>query len=610
MVNPLLLLDGVPNFGAIEPSCIVHAVDALLVRARSALALAGGPTVPVDYEAVSSALHDDVERLSFAWSIVCHLQAVADSPELRTQFRSCLPKVAAFYAMLGGHPGLNRKYRAISSSPTRPQIADAAWTALQRARLSGPEVDRTGRHRVHAISERRLALSQRFTTNLIDATKRYAYHADVSEVEGIPACVLAPARAAALAEEKDGYRLGLQFPMYWSVMVNATNRRLRKTLYDGYTACAGEFGPHELDNAQLARELRQLGHEHLYLTGTDLRAQTPSTRRFSSDPDQSIPDLYNMVRSAQVLARQEIRELKVFANKALGLARLEAWDTPFASERLRQARYGVSREDVKKYFGVDRVLDGLMTLSQRLFDVTIVRVNLSTWHDSVLAYRVYRVGRELGVFYLDLYARENKRPGTAVNGLRSTRRQGSDTCIAVSCVICNFASSCDDATALAHDALVTLFHEFGNNMFFLLAPCAEIEQAALESKVRQLQDSAWTWEVLEGVSAHIDSGARLPRSIFQKLSAARGFQAGVSTLRHIEYALLDVTLHAHPGTGNDVDALLDLVRADMTMFPATRYDPFSDRFSLGFPGDWTAGYYSPHWTNALTRNIVRSTCPP
>ena len=610
MPNPLLVLDSPPDFRAIDPASIEPAIQTLIARAQAALVLAAGDTVPARFEALSAALDPHLERLDFAWGVVAHLQAVADTPALRKSYQACLPQVTAFYTALGANLDLYWKRRAIAAGAGLPPPRRRALAlTMEAAQLSGVELEGADKQRFAAIQDRCALLSQRFATNLLDATDRYACYVHENEMDGVPADVFDAARAAARAEGREGCKLGLQLSTYAPVMRHASNRALRERLYHASTTRASEFGPPELDNLPLMQELIALRQERARLLGLDSHAHVSLAPKMARDPDQVIGFLHELAKAARPAAARELGQLRSFARDELRLATLEAWDLPFVGECLRQARYAFSEDEVKRYFSVDQVLDGLLGLARRLFGIRIERAELPVWHDSVHAYRVWRKGQELGVFYLDLYARPGKRSGAWVNGLQPRWRSNEHVRTALACLVCNFAPPDQRGVALlGHDNLVTLFHEFGHKLHFLLSSAEDlgvsgfsgVEWDAVELPSQLMENLAWEWEVLEPLSGHVDDGSRLPRALFDKMRAARNFMGGVPLLRQIEMALFDMRLHACPDAGSDILALLERVRSEVSPMPVPAYNRFANGFTHIFAGAYAAGYYSYLWAEVLS----------
>jgi oligopeptidase A len=610
MTNPLLTLDGPPDFRAIEPAHIAPAIESLLAQAGAALTRAAGPDVPADYDSLAAALDVPVERLGLAWNVVSHLHGVADTPALRASYLACLPHVTAFHTALRGDVGLYRKYAAIAQDPSlTPAQARAVALAVQSAQLSGAELTGAPKERFAEIAERRALLTQRFATNVLDATDRYTCYVGANEMDGVPQDVFEATRKAAAADGREGCKLNLQQATYSAVMRFATNRSLREKLYHAYVTRASEFGPRELDNTDVMRELLDLRHEAAALLGMANHAAVSLAPKMARDPQQVLDFLHGLAAPARTAAAADIEQLRAFARHTLKLDTLEAWDVPFASERLRQAGYAFSQAEVKRYFNVETVLDGLLMLVRRIADIDIAPVDLPTWHDSVRAYRVTRRGDELGVFYLDLFARQGKQGGAWVNGLQSRWRHGAHLRTAIACLTCNFTAPDERGVAtIGHDELITLFHEFGHNLHVLLSTVdvlgvsgfSGVEWDAVELPSQLLENFAWEWDVIEPLSTHVDDGSRLPRALFDKMRAAQNFQGGLGLVRQIEFSLFDMLLHVRPETAGDVRGLLERVRSDVAVMPYPAWNRFAHGFSHIFAGSYAAGYYSYLWAEVLS----------
>jgi len=611
MTNPLLQVDGSPEFHSIASAHIEPAIDILLADCHAALEEAAGPAVPAEFDAIASVLDTCVERLGAAWGVVSHLHGVADTPELRVAHKQALPKVTAFFTALSGEPRLYRKYKTIAAGARLPAPrARAVANTVRDAVLSGAELDGTTKERFSAIQQRTAELSQRFATHVLDATDRYAYWVSEEELSGVPADVVASARAAAEAEGRAGFKIGLQFSTYSAVLRHAQNRALRATLYRAYFTRASEQGSADLDNTPVMRELIALRQERACLLGYANHAQVSLVSKMAGTPARVTGFLMSLTVRARAQAQREAEALKQFARTELGIAELEAWDVSYASEQLRQKDYAFSQQDVKQYFTVDRVLEGLFKLVNTLFGIDIVEHHAPVWHDSVRVYRILRDGVVLGQFYLDLYSRPGKRGGAWVNGAQSRwRRPGGSVRTAQSYVVCNFAPPDANGIArLGHEDLVTLFHEFGHNLHFLLSTIEDlgvsgfggVEWDAVELPSQLMENFCWQWDVLEPLSGHAATGAPLPRALFDKMLAAKNFQGGLQILRQVEFALFDMRLHAEPGSEADICRLVDEVRASVAVLPVPAFNRFSHSFSHIFSGGYAAGYYSYLWAEVLS----------
>ncbi|KAB8045048.1 M3 family metallopeptidase [Janthinobacterium aquaticum] len=610
MHTPPLNFNGAPDFRAIDPALIAPAIDQLLAEADAARQHAAGPDVAANYTALAAALDLPVERLTMAWHLVSHLHGVADTPALRASYLACLPGVSAFFTALDGDVALYRKYRkAAGDASLSSQQARATALTVEAARLSGAELDAADKARFAVLAQRRAMLTQRFSSNVLDATDRFAMYVALPEMEGVPTDVLEATRKAAAADGYEGCKLNVQQATYSAIMRQASNRALREKLYHAHVTRASEFGPAELDNTALMDELLALRHETAALLGLANYAELSLAPKMAQSPAQVTAFLDELAASARASAVSEIEEVRTFAREELGLDELQAWDLPFASERLRQARFAFSQSEVKRYFQVDRVLNSLLQLVQRIADVEITAADVPVWHDSVSAWRVTRRGEVLGLFYLDLYARAGKRGGAWVDGLQPRWRHGEHLRTALSCLVCNFTAPGDDGVAtIGHDELITLFHEFGHNLHVLLSTVevrgvsgfSGVEWDAVELPSQLMENFAWQWDVVEPLSAHVDDGRPLPRKLFDKMLAARNFQSGLGLLRQIEFALFDMKLHLREQPDTLAQRLLDQVRQQVAVLQVPAYNRFAHGFSHIFAGGYAAGYYSYLWAEVLS----------
>ena len=611
--NPLLSTAPLPAFASIRPEHIQPAIAQLLDEARAALATATDPATPADYDTLSRVLSVATERLSHAWGAVGHLNAVANTPALREAYNAMLPAVTEFYTSLGADEKLYAKYKAINArtealSPARRQ-ALKHW--IRDFVLSGAELQGEAKARFAAIQEQAAELAQKFSEHVMDATDGFAYYASAEELAGVPADVVANARAAAEAEGKPGHKLTLHFPVYFPVMQYAENRALRERLYRAYVTRASEFGDRpELDNSALMQQLLMLRQEEAQLLGYGNFAEVSLVPKMAESPAQVLDFLRDLGRRARPFAEQDLAEMREFAATRLGLADMQAWDQSYVSEKLKEARYAFSDQEVRQYLTLPRVLAGLFDIIQRLFDVRILESEAEVWHESVRFYRLERDGRLVGQFYLDLYARPGKRPGAWMDEVRSrwARPEGVQQ-TPVAQLVCNFASPAGDKPALlTHDDVTTLFHEFGHGLHHLLTQVDElgvsgisgVEWDAVELPSQFMENFCWEWEVLQQLSSHVETGEPLPRTLFDKMIAAKNFQSGLQTLRQIEFALFDMRLHAEPGSEASIQAVLDEVRSEVSVNPPPPFNRFQHSFSHIFAGGYSAGYYSYKWAEVLS----------
>ncbi|MDY0742868.1 M3 family metallopeptidase [Paucibacter sp. R3-3] len=610
--NPLLSTAPLPLFGSIKPEHVAPAITELLAAADQALTAATSAAVPADYDAMQAALDVPCERLGVAWGAVGHMNAVADTPELREAYNSMLPAVTEFYTRLGASEDLYAKYKAIDAKPLNAARQQALRHALRDFVLGGAELQGEAKARFAAIQERSAELSQKFSEHVMDATDGFAYYATLEELAGVPADAVEAARAAAQAEGKDGHKITLHFPSYFPVMQYGTDRKLRETLYTAYVTRASEIGAKpELDNSALMQELLMLRQEEAQLLGLKNFAEASLVAKMASSPEQVLSFLRDLAARARPFAEKDLAELREFAAAELGLSDMQSWDVSYASEKLKEARYAFSDQEVRQYFTAPRVLQGLFDIIERLFDVKIVeQANAELWHESVKFYRLERKGQLVAQFYLDLYARNGKRPGAWMDDVRGRWAKPDGTQqTPVAQLVCNFTSPVGDKPALlTHDDVTTLFHEFGHGLHHMLTQVSErgvagisgVEWDAVELPSQFMENFCWEWEVLQQLTAHVDTGAPLPRELFDKMTAAKNFQSGLMTLRQIEFALFDMRLHAEPGTEAQIQDVIDEVRQEVAVMVPPAFNRMQHSFSHIFAGGYAAGYYSYKWAELLS----------
>lgn len=625
-VNPLLQLDGLPHFDAVRPEHISPAVEALVAEADRALELAVGDATPTDYEALSAVLDTATERLGRAWNTVGHLNAVADSPELRAAYTANMPKVVDFHTRLGGDERLFAKYQAVLRDPRSAGLPPARQRALSNAlrdfKLSGAELTGAAKERYAELQDLQAELGQKFSEHVLDATDGYARYASIDEMAGIPADVLQAARNAAEAEGRAGYKITLQIPRYLPVMQYATDRTLREQLYRAYTTRSSEFGPPELDNGPLIGQLLALRQEESALLGFATTGEQSLVPKMAESPAQVIGFLEDLGRRARAGALRDLDELRAFARDELGLDELQPWDVPFASQRLKERRYSFSEQEVKAYFTEPRVLDGLFRIVETLFEVRIRPDTAPVWHPSVRFFRIERddsavldgTPRLVGQFYLDLFARAGKRPGAWMDDVRD-RWQRPDGALQtpVANLICNFAppvvtDGVERPSLLTHDDVTTLFHEFGHGLQLMLTQVDDlgvsgisgVEWDAVELPSQFMENFCWEWEVVSRMTGHVDTGAPLPRELFDKMLAAKNFHTGLDTLRQVEFALIDMRLHTEPDAAANPYAVVARVRDEIAVMRPPAYNRSLNTFTHIFDGGYAAGYYSYKWAEVLS----------
>ncbi len=627
MTNPLLDFQDLPLFDAVEPSHIAPAIDELLAQASEALERVTASDFPANWTALAATLDTATERLGRAWGVVSHLHAVADTPALRSAYTEALPRVTEFWTRLGADERLYAKYKAIDPHTLNTAQRRAHELAMRNFVLSGAELKGAAKERFAAIQERLAELSQQFSEHVLDATDQWSLVVERDALDGVPEDVIVTAREAAQADGLSGYKLTLKMPCYLPVMQFAHSSFLREQMYRAYVTRASEQSSlPQFDNTALMREIVQLRHEEAALLGYGNAAEVSLATKMAHSPAQVLEFLRDLARRARPFAERDLQDMRSFTAQALHLPDPQAWDWPYVAERLKEARYAFSEQEVKSYFTAPKVLAGLFGIVETLFGVSLRRDQARVWHEGVEFYRLERrapgaahdsPSELVGQFYLDPGARAGKRGGAWMDDVRARWQRPDRTHLQtpVAHLVCNFAEGvAGKPPLLTHDDVITLFHEFGHGMHHLLTRIDErdvsgisgVEWDAVELPSQFMENFCWEWPVVRRMSAHVDTGEPLPRELFDKMLAARNFQSGLQTLRQIEFALFDMRLHAEPQVVSSpserdaILALLDEVRAEVAVLQPPAWNRMPHTFSHIFAGGYSAGYYSYKWAEVLS----------
>ncbi len=620
MTNPLLEARELPAFSRITPSVVQPAIESLLAENRAQIAeLVDQPRFRWDNLIEPLELMND--RLDKAWSPVRHLNSVKSSDKLRAAYNACLPLLAEYSTEVSQNRALYAAYRSLAESPDYAGYSTAQRKtiddALKHFRLGG--VDLEGEDRAHyqrlqkALSE----LQSRFENNLLDATQAWQYVTeDESELAGLPDYARRMLRQ--LAEQKGlaGYRITLDMPCYLAVITHADNRDLRRAIYEAYVTRASDQGitDKKFDNAPIMQEIVAKRHEKARLLGFNSYAEYSLETKMATSVDQVVGFLEDLATRSRAAAEAEVAERQAFA-ESLGFdGELEAWDYPYYGEKLKQHRYRISDEQLKPYFADHRVIAGLFEIVHRLYGVRIVRDDddVDRWDEAVSFYRISNAsGEAIGHFYLDLYARENKRGGAWMDECVNRYRINGKTQLPVAYLTCNLTPPIGDEPALfTHDEVITLFHEFGHGLHHMLtridvpdvAGINGVEWDAVELPSQFMENFCWERDALDLFAQHYQSGEKLPDDLFERMRAAKNFQSALQMLRQIEFALFDMRLHQDPEVSSaaQIQAVLDAVRAQVSVVSTPAINRFQNGFSHIFAGGYAAGYYSYKWAEVLS----------
>ncbi|WGE34206.1 oligopeptidase A [Actinobacillus genomosp. 1] len=618
MSNPLLNYTGLPAFSQIKPEHIQPAVEAVIKECRDTIeqvAQIENPTWENFY--MPQAIAGD--KFARAWSPVGHLNGVKNSPELREAYQACLPLLSEYSTWAGQHQGLYQGYVKLKNSPEFESYSLAQKKAIENSlrdfELSGISLPADKQKRYGEVSARLSELSSQFSNNVLDATMGWdIVITDEAQLKGLPESALEAAKLSAESKGKKGYRFTLEFPSYYPVLTYCENCELRAAIYKEYATRASDQGSNagKWDNSANIDEKLKLRLEMAQLLGFETYADLSLATKMAENPQQVVDFLEDLAKRSKAQGEKELAELRAFVEQEYGVTELQPWDIAFYSEKQKQALYAINDEELRPYFPEDRVLSGLFELMKRIFGLRIEeKFDIDTWHEDVRFFQIYdEQNEERGSFYLDLYARENKRGGAWMDDCINQKRLADGSLQKpVAYLTCNFNKPIGDKPALfTHDEVTTLFHEFGHGIHHMLtqidvgdvAGINGVPWDAVELPSQFLENWCWEAEALEFISGHYQTGEPLPKDKLTQLLKAKNFQAAMFVLRQLEFGLFDFRLHlAQPREGLVLDTL-KAVKADVAVVRTPEWVRTPHSFSHIFAGGYAAGYYSYLWAEVLS----------
>jgi len=630
--NPLVTFGrGIAAYSEVKPEHITPAIQFLLGHAQNAVDTATDVKTPSSWEKLAEPLEDATEALGRSWGVISHLNSVADTPELRAAYGEMLPEVTAFFSSLGQNLALYKKFKELKNSPDFVKLNRAQKKVIENSlrdfRLGGAELSDADKPRFSAIQDEQAVLGKAFSDHVLDATDGFVHLiTNKADLAGLPEDAIAAAADTAQQKNLQGWAFTLHFPSYYPVMQYSENRELRRLMYQAYVTrssdLAPEYGKGKLawDNTQNMLEQLRLRDEEARILGFANYAALSLAPKMANTVDEVDLFLTNFAIKSKPFAQKDWQELCEYAKAELGFTDgLEPWDIPFAAERLKQARYSFSENELKQYFPLPKVLDGLFQVIQTLFGVKIEAADLPTWHANVQSFAVKDLaGKIRAYFYLDPYARPGKRGGAWMDDARGRRElPNGEIQIPVAYLVCNFAPpvTVDGVLrqpTITHDDVITLFHESGHGLHHLLTQVSAlgvsgingVEWDAVELPSQFMENFCWEWEVLEKMTAHAQTGKPLPRELFDKILAAKNFQNGLATLRQIVMSLTDWRLHSSFDAKSAAGAaVLDVSRSianKYNIIPQPEISRWINSFSHIFAGGYAAGYYSYKWAEVLS----------
>ena len=614
--NPLLYFSGLPKFNEVKPDHVSPAIDSLISEGRASVEqLATSQETPT-WENFAIKLEDHSEKLGRAWSQVGHMNSVVNSPELREAYNDNLQKLTDFGCDLSQDERLYAKFKTIQASVGFKNLTPTQQTIINHEvrdfKLGGAELPTDQKARFKKVSEQLSKLSSKFEENIMDNTNDFTHIVETADaLAGLPADAIEAAADAAKAAGKTGYQFSLHYPSYLPVMQYAENRALRETLYRAFSTRASELSKPEWDNTNLISDILKLKKEEANMLGFKNFAELSLATKMADTPEQVSEFLDTLAQRAKPYAERDMKELTAHA-ESLGLDDMQAWDVAYVGEKLRQEKYAFSDQEVKQYFPEENVLAGLFKVTETIFGVKVQKAETPLWHDDAAFYVINdQDNNPIAYFYLDLYARQNKRGGAWMDTCITRRKTAKGIELPVAFLTCNFSAPVGDKPALfTHDEVTTMFHEFGHGLHHMLTQVDEygvsgisgVEWDAVELPSQFMENFCWEWEVLSDMTSHVETGAPLPRELFDKMIAAKNFQAGMQMVRQIEFSLFDMRLHDDfdPNGKLSVLDVVEQVRDEVAVLRPPKWNRFPNSFSHIFAGGYAAGYYSYKWAEVLS----------
>ncbi|QTL37086.1 oligopeptidase A [Pseudoalteromonas viridis] len=620
MTNPLIGMEGLPPFSKIKPEHVVEALKQAIEQCRNTI----DEVLKNDsysWENLVLPREEADDKLARMWSPVSHMHSVVNNDALRQAYDACLPLLSEYSTYVGQHQGLYEAYKSLKESDAFATLSTAQQKTINNAlrdfQLSGIALAPEQQKRYGEICARLSELSAKFGNNVMDATQAWTKHVtDEAQLSGLPESALALAAHTAQSKELEGWLFTLDIPSYLPVMIYADNRALREEMYRAFATRASDQGPNanEFDNSALMSEELALRYELAQLLGFDSYADKSLATKMAQSPEQVFNFLNDLALHAKPQAEKELAELKAFAEKEYGATELAAWDYSYYGEKLKQAKYAISDEQLRPYFPADTVLKGLFETVQRLFGIKVTEIkDFDSYHPDVRFFAIHDAQDTLrGHFYLDLYAREHKRGGAWMDDCMGRKvRANGELQTPVAYLVCNFNKAVGDKPALfTHNEVTTLFHEFGHGIHHMLtqvdaAPVAGINGVpwdAVELPSQFLENWCYEEEALAFISGHYETGEPLPKELLDKLLAAKNFQSAMQMLRQLEFSLFDFHIHADfdPAKPCQIQQTLNAVREKTAVVKAPEFNRFQHSFSHIFAGGYSAGYYSYKWAEVLS----------
>jgi len=622
--NPLLMNSILPLFSAIKAEHVEPGISAIIEENKNALQAQLKKLTKPTWDTLIAPLEDRENRLSKAWSPIGHLNGVLNSEALRDAYAQAIAGLTEYHTEFSQNQDLFDAYKIIKNGDEFVALSQAQQKTINNTlrdfKLAGVNLPAEEKQRYGEIKKRLSELSTKFSNNVLDATQGwYKRIEDKKELQGMPKFAVDAAKLAAKQKNIEGYAITLDAPSYVAAMTHADNEKLREELYQAYTTRASKQGKasddknsEEWQNQILIQETLALKHELALLLGFKNYAEFSLVTKMAKSAEEVLGFLNQLADTSLPAAKKEFAELLHFAQTEYQVEKISAWDVAYYSEKRRQAVFAISEEELKPYFPANKVISGLFAVVKNLYNIDIQKDDsVSTWHKDANFYRIFRHDKEIAGFYLDIYARENKRGGAWMDECRVRRTEGNQIQLPVAYLTCNFPPPSEELPSLlTHNEVTTLFHEFGHGLHHMLTKidCPAVSGIngvawdAVELPSQFLENWCWQKQVIPLISEHYLSGESLPDELLEKLLKAKNYQSAMQMVRQLEFSLFDFRLHLEydPNNPQDPQHLLDEIRENIAVLIPPSYNKFQNSFSHIFAGGYAAGYYSYKWAEVLS----------
>jgi oligopeptidase A len=612
-----------PNFSTIELTKLSQTIERLINEIKSTINSLASEVSPT-WDNLVSVIAEKENALDLVWNQIMHLNAVMSNPELRAAHDESISKISELTTWKGQHQKLYETFLLLKNDHSFSSLSKSQQklieNKLEEFELSGIQLDENKKQRFADIEKRLTQLGSIFSNNVLDATSAYyKLITDESCLSGLPETSINAAENEAKKRGYTGWVFTLDMPSYLPVMTYADDRQLRKELNIAFDSRASDCGPQigNFNNSDVIEETIKLRKEKATLLGVANYAELSLKQKMAEDTNQVFEFLNELAELSYPQAQQDIQDLTELASTVHGIEQLKPWDVNYYSEKLKQKSFAFSEDQLKSFFPQDKVLEGLFTIANKLFDIKVIEVKegIDTWHGDVRFYNIFdNAGNYRGGIYFDLYARSNKRGGAWVSTCINRHRLDSNNVqFPVAFLSCNFSNPVNDMPALfTHKEVVTLFHEFGHALHHTLTKVDEKDVSgingvlwdAVELPSQLLENWCWQEEALSLISGHYETGEPLPKSTLEKMLNAKNFQSARFLTRQLEFALFDFTIHAASvdklNNIKDVQVIFDQVRSQVCVIPASTKNRFQHSFNHIFAGGYAAGYYSYLWAEVLS----------